>query len=158
MKKFIKENIIVILAITLPIAFLFIILLVSYIPTLFISTDYDFLYSCRNDLQFSIVNEKLKVEQEGKIFLYDAQNNRSREISLDQAKQKRISPISSSPDGINFVSSYERYSADLLFYHSRRENVNYLNQGRINKRINLIGCRDYYRDNINFIGWVLKDN
>lgn len=73
MKEFLKKNFAILLAFILPIALIAIVALSTYIPSLFLSTDYNFIYSsctdganyysyrCDNYLQkrYSVVNNKL---------------------------------------------------------------------------------------------------
>lgn len=75
MKEFLKKNFAIVLAFVLPIALIAIIALSTYLPSLFLSTDYNFVYStctngtnyypyrCDNYLQkrYSIVNNKLVI-------------------------------------------------------------------------------------------------
>lgn len=75
MKEFIKKNFAILLAFILPIALIAIVALSTYLPSLFLSTDYNFVYSsctdgtnyypyqCGNYLQkrYSAVNNKLVV-------------------------------------------------------------------------------------------------
>lgn len=158
MRKFIKDNFIVILAILLPMVFLLTLISVIYIPSLFVSTDYNFLYTCKNQLDYSVIDGNLKFEdREGRIFLYDTDKNYSREISLEKAEEKTISPISTSPDGVNFVSRQPH--RDDFFYYRRRDYNYFLENKRGSKKLDLIGCNlPYRRDNIDFIGWVLNNN
>src|SRR3989338_6472595 len=76
MKEFLKNNFAVVLAFALPIAFIAIIALSAYLPSLFLSTDYNFVYSactdgtnyyphyCNNHHQnrYSVVNGKIAVK------------------------------------------------------------------------------------------------
>ena len=73
MKEFIKKNFAIILAFVLPVALIVVIALSSYLPSLFLSTDYNFVYAsfsdnnysyrCSNYLQsrYSVVNGKLVI-------------------------------------------------------------------------------------------------
>lgn len=75
MKEFIKKNFAIVLAFALPILLIIIIALSTYVPSLFLSTDYNFVYStcdqsttyypyqCDNYLQkrYSVVDNKLVV-------------------------------------------------------------------------------------------------
>ncbi|HEY4496888.1 MAG TPA: hypothetical protein VI432_01940 [Candidatus Paceibacterota bacterium] len=74
MKQFIKKNIVIILAFSLPVLFILIIFLTTFLPSVFISTDYNFIYAtcaegtdyyCGNYLQklYSIQDERLVVNQ-----------------------------------------------------------------------------------------------
>ncbi len=75
MKEFLKKNFAIVLAFVLPVALIAIVALSTYLPSLFFSTDYNFVYSsctdgrnyysyrCDNYLQkrYSVVNNKLVV-------------------------------------------------------------------------------------------------
>src|SRR3989344_810175 len=75
MKEFIKKNFIVLLAFTLPIVLIAVVALSMHLPSLFLSTNYNFIYSsctdgtdyysyrCDNYLQkrYSVVNNRLVV-------------------------------------------------------------------------------------------------
>lgn len=54
MKNFLlKENFAIVLALVLPVAFIVIIALITYLPSLFLSTNYDFVYAiCRDSLHY----------------------------------------------------------------------------------------------------------
>lgn len=76
MEKFIKKNLALSLAFVLPIVLILIIALITYVPSLYVSTDYNFLYascvnsgdyysheSCNSYLQkyYTVVNNRLTV-------------------------------------------------------------------------------------------------
>ena len=76
MKEFIKKNFLILLAFTLPIVFILVIALITYIPQSFISADYNFIYSscfnngryhydCNDYLQrlYSVVDNKLVINE-----------------------------------------------------------------------------------------------
>lgn len=75
MKEFFKKNFVILLAFALPLALIVVVALSAYLPSLFISTDYNFIYStctdgsdyysyqCNNYLQkrYMVVNNRLVV-------------------------------------------------------------------------------------------------
>lgn len=187
MKNLIKDNFIILVAFLLPIALIVIIALVTYLPAIFINTNYNFVYATCNEgedyypyqcgkyLQdkYSVVDGKLVVNNidnklynesnnikenyKARIFLHDTQKNESREITLEEAQTLTLNSLLTSPDGITISSSYDR-GADFIFFFDRDNSYDYyLTKGRSRRKLNLINRDDryYYRDNFQFIGWVL---
>lgn len=191
MKEFIKKNFAILLAFMLPVALIVIIALSTYIPSLFLSTDYNFVYSsctdgtrhysyyyCDNYLQkrYSVVNGELVVndvdptqDSDGdkipdinenytaRIFLHDTEKNESREIVLEEAQMLSLNGLLTSPDGVTVSSNYDR-GGDFLFLIDGNSSYGYyLTKGKSKDKLNLINNDDqyYYRDNFQFIGWVL---
>ena len=144
MKEFLKKNFAILLAFILPIALITIVALSTYLPSLFLSTDYNFIYSsctdgsnysyrCGNYLQkrYSVVNNKLvvkavdldikdiKVGYTARIFLHDTKKNESREITLEKAQSLTLNDLITSPDGLT-VSSRSDRGADFFFIFDGR--------------------------------------
>ncbi len=191
MKEFIKKNIIVILAFLLPITLIIVVALSAYIPSLFVSTDYNFIYSscnipsdyypyqCDNYLQnrFSVVNNKLVVnpidpnqdsDKDGvrdikenynaRIFLHNTEKNESREITIEEAQNLSLNNLLTSPDGITVSTYYDRGADFFPFFGSNSSYGHYLIKGNGKSKLNLINHDDryYYRNNFQFIGWILQ--
>lgn len=183
MKEFFKKNFAVVLAFVLPVALIVIVALSTYLPSLFLSTDYNFVYSsctdpqCHNYLQkrYSVVNNKLVVnnidpaqdsDKDGipdinenytaRIFLHDTKKNESREITLEEAQTLSLSGLLTSPDGVTISSGYDR-GAEFFFFYGGPSYGYYLTKGKRRSKLNLINRdnRYYYRYNFQFIGWVL---
>ncbi|MDO8518360.1 MAG: hypothetical protein Q7S26_03670 [bacterium] len=191
MKDFFKKNFAIVLAFVLPIALIAIIALSTYLPSLFLSTHYNFIYSsctegtnssyrCNNYLQkrFSAVNGKLVVNAidpaqdsdndkipdinenyTARIFLHDTKKNESREITLEEAQVLSLNGLLTSPDGVTVSSHYDRSGGDFFFIFGGGSSSYgyYLTKGKSRSKLNLINRDDryYYRDNFQFIGWVL---
>lgn len=190
MKDFLKNNFALVLAFSLPALLIIVIALSAYLPSLFISTNYNFLYSscvdgtgnysyrCVDYLQkrYSVVDGKLVVNDIGsdqdsdndgipdvkedytaRLFLHDTKSNETREISLEEAKSLSLNELITSPDGVSVSSDYDR-GADVLFLFDRGSSYGYyLVKGNAKSKLNLINDenRYYYRNNFQFIGWVL---
>lgn len=190
MKEFIKKNFAILLAFILPVALIIIVALSTYLPSLFLSTDYNFVYSsctegtnyypyqCYNYLQkrYSLVNNKLVVnsvdpaqdsDRDGvpdikenytaRIFLHDTKKNESREITLEEAQTLTLNDLLTSPDGVTVSSNYDRGHDFFFIFDGGSSYGYYLTKGKSRKKLNLINSdnRYYYRDNFEFIGWVL---
>ena len=186
MGSFIKTHFSIILAFTLPILLIIGVALSVYIPSLFISTNYDFIYTaceyknsyrsyCNNDL-YSVENgrivekevvseddtspKKVVIQEERsyRLFLHDTEKNESREITLEEAKNYELSGLLTSPDGINFSSSYDRNSDIFFLFGSGSSYGHYLTKGNAKKKLNLINDDGsyYYRNSSVFIVWIIK--
>lgn len=184
MNDFLRKNFALLLAFLLPIGLITAVALSMYLPSLFLSTDYDFVYTaCTNGRNYypyrcdSYLKDRYAVE-EGKlvqvtvetaenldeqyvdrIFLHDTKKNESREITLEEAQTLTLNDLLTSPDGITVSSSYDRRGGDVFFLFGGGTSTYgyYLTKGSSKSKINLINTDDryYYRDNFRFIGWVL---
>ena len=191
MKEFLKKNFALLLAFLLPTTLIGIVALSVYLPSIFLSTDYNFVYSscadgtnyypyeCDNYLQkrYSVVNDTLAVhaidpgqdsDSDGvldinenytaRIFLHDTKKNESREITLAEAQTLTFNGLLTSPDGVTVSSDYEGGSDFFLFFDGGSSSYGYyLTKGKSRSKLNLISQDDryYYRDNFQFVGWVL---
>ncbi|MEX1997323.1 MAG: hypothetical protein WEA04_01430 [Candidatus Andersenbacteria bacterium] len=181
MNEFLKKNFAILLAFILPVALIAIIALSTYLPSLFLSTNYNFIYSsctdgtnyyysyrCDNYLQkrYSVVNNKLVAnavdpnQDTARIFLHDTKKNESREITLEEAQTLSLNSLLTSPDGITVSSYYDRNNdGDFFFIFGGGSSSYgyYLTKGKSRSKLNLINRDDQYdyRDNFQFVGWVL---
>jgi hypothetical protein len=186
-KEFLKKNFALVLAFTLPVALIIIIALSTYLPAVFLPTNYDFIYTsctnsinyhCNNYLQrrYSVADEKLVVNAidptqdsdkdgvpdvnegyDARIFFHDTEKNESREITLEEAQKLNLNELLTSPDGVTVSSNYDRGADIFPFFDNRSSHGYYLTKGKSRSKLNLINDDDryYYRDNFQFIGWVI---
>lgn len=190
MNEFFKKNFAIVLAFALPVALIAIVAVSAYVPSLFLSTDYNFIYSscsagtdyytyyCNTYLQkrHAVVDGKLAInsldplqdsDRDGipdvnenytaRIFLHDTQKNESREITLEEAKALTLNGLLTSPDGVTVSGNYDNGDDFLFLFNNSSTFDYYLTKGRSRSRLNLIHHDDryYYRDNFQFIGWIL---
>jgi len=190
MKEFIKKNFALLLAFILPVILIVIVALSTYLPSLFLSTNYNFVYSsctngtnyysyrCDNYLQkrYSVVDSKLVINDidptqdsdnngtpdinenyTARIFLHDTKKNESREITLEEAQTLTFNSLITSPDGVTVSSSYDRGADFFLIFDGGSTYGYYLTKGKSKSKLNLINSNEryYYRNNFQFIGWVL---
>ena len=191
MKRFIKQNFIIILAFLLPVIILVGITAIVYLPSFFLSTDYDFIYlscssnnsrDCDNYIKdrYKITNGKMVInenklpldaDKDGvadvniHIFLHNAKNNNSQELLLKEVKKLSLSDLLTSPDGVTISDGYSRRNSGgglfPFFYDGGGRDYNYyLVKGNSRKKLNLINSarRNYYQNNIHFIGWVMPNS
>lgn len=190
MKEFFKHNFIILLAFALPLALIAILVLSTYLPSLFLSTDYNFLYVtctdgrdpypyyCPNYLQkrYAAVNGKFVVYEVdpaqdsdndkipdinenyiARIFLHDTRKNESREIALEEAKTLTLNGLLTSPDGVTVSADYDRDGDFFFLFDGGSSYGHYLVKGKRRSKLNIINDDDRYsyRNNFQFIGWVL---
>jgi hypothetical protein len=190
MKEFFKQNLTIVLAFSLPLLLIIIVALSTYLPSLFLSTNYNFVYSactdgtnysyynCDNYLQNRLVvvdgklivndiNPTLDSDKDGipdtnenykeRIFLHDTEKNESREITIEEAQGLSLNNLVTSPDGVSVSSDYSHGGEFLFLFDGGSSYGYYLMKGNSKSTLNLIGSDDryYYRNNFQFIGWVL---
>lgn len=192
MKEFLRKNFALLLAFALPMVLIAVVALSAYLPSLFLSTKYNFIYtSCSNGTAYSyygcneylqklyvVENNKLVKRDTGstedtdkdgvldkdekyddRIFLHDTESNESREITLAEAQALTLNNLITSPDGVTVGSAYDRRSGgDFFPFGGGSSTYNYyLTKGDSRKKINLVNSSDryYYRENFQFLGWVL---
>ncbi len=93
-----------------------------------------------------------------RLFVHETSANQSREISPDEARTLLLSDLLTSPDGVAVEREYSG-GGDFLFFSSGRSDWGYfLTRGNARQRLNLINEseRYYYRDDIEFLGWILE--
>lgn len=180
MREFVKKNFTILLACTLPVALITIVALSTYLPSLFFSTDYNFLYSTCTDggnhysnsdrcdtnpqKRYAVVSDKLIVNSTNsnftvRIFFHDTKKNESREITLEEAQTLTLNGLLTSPDSVTISNKNDGGGgADFfIFYGSSYSNGYYLTKGKSRSKINTINSNNqsYYQDNFQFLGWVL---
>jgi len=191
--EFLKKNIAILLAFILPIVLIAVVALSTYLPSLFLSTSYNFVYTscadginyyysdnCDNYLQkrYSVVGNKLVANNidptldsdndktpdinenyTARIFLHDTAKNESREITFEEAQALTLNSLITSPDGVTVSSHYDRNGGDFFFIFGGGSSSYgyYLTKGKSRDKLNLINNTDqyYYRNNFQFVGWVL---
>lgn len=183
--KFIKKNLIVILAFTIPVLFIVGVGLMVYIPESRLKTTYDFIYvSCMGNTQpyygeygcsrdttkkgYSVIENKLvehsdvsdiNAEYMVSIFRFDGDREDSEELSYVEAQKLRLDTSLTSPDGIGFVEGYgnNRNNSFSLFGGGNSYGY-YLTQGRLQKEIILRQDDRRYSngEDIRFMGWIIN--
>ena len=168
MKEFLKKNFVLVLAFVLPVLFIIVVVLGTYLPSRFLKTGYDFIYAtcthetnyyyCDNYLQshYSVVGGRLMVttnpyqdsDNDGildvnenysvRIFYHDTKHNESREITYVEAQQLSLSGLLTSPDGVTVSSGYNRGTDFFIFFGSGSSYEYYLMKGSGRSKLNLV--------------------
>jgi len=185
--EFIKKNITVLLAFLLPILLVLGLAISVFLPGLFLSTQYNFVYATCDiglgDYRYypdyppnctAYLNSLYKVEKtklviqaivsaNGRyiphLFIHDTTNNESREITFAEANDLRLSGLLTSPDGVSVDSGYDRGDRFFMFDMMSSNHDFYLTKGREHHRLNLINSNGRYDsyNNFKFIGWVVPN-
>lgn len=98
-----------------------------------------------------------KTDPQARLFLHNTKSNESREITVAEAQALQFNELLTSPDGVTVTHHYER-GVDLLFFYGGGSSYGYyLTKGDTRSQLNLVNAdnRYSYRNNFQFIGWVL---
>lgn len=164
-----KKHIPLILALAIPILMIIFVAASIYLPGIFFKPKYDFIYLV-GDSYYSqeygeknnklVYNPKLRdyysPPTETKIFYYDINQNKSREISFAEAQILNLDSNSQSPDGFQIVyGSSESGVFPFFFYTNRDYNSRYIQGHNVSRKLNINLARNYY-DQFQFIGWIIR--
>ncbi len=174
MKEFIKKNFILLIAFSLPLVLIAVVAISVYLPSLFLSTSYNFLYSQCHDGRyyyecgykyenyFSVIDGKIVINSTStitrdnngaiklsngysmRIFLHDTEKNESREINIQEAELLTLNNLLTSPDGVTISEDYESSPGFFIFDGGRSSHGYYLTKGRSKAKLNLINNNDRY--------------
>lgn len=148
---------------SVPIGIALLAAVIVYTPRFFANPSYDFIYAhcadyrCRNaftvgsggQIQQKNPSDDSFYETED-LRYYDASEDASRNLTVEDAEQYQLLNSSKSPDG--YVVEREESSSGFLFWGEYSEGW-YMKNGLKKKQIQLANDT-YYSDSINFLGWV----
>ncbi len=169
----IKDNVSLIIGISIPILMIVLVAASIYLPAIFSpQPQFNFLYVTNDDYykgrQYVIENGKL-VKREVKyperytpgiarLLVHNVVANASKEISFEEIQQLSLDPNSKSPDGWEVVYGNRDDSIFSPFSSGRRDyNSMYLRGHNTSKKLNLqipTDSRYYYRHRARFLGWI----
>lgn len=137
---------------------------VVYVPRLLANPTYDFIYvycgdyRCRDsyllDGDHRIVRNADNDEYYDSISslrYYDAEQDATRALTLEEATQYELDGLSKSPDGYTLVR--EETDSGFLFWGEYDAGW-YLKNGTKKQKVTLATQDSYYDDEIDFLGWV----
>jgi hypothetical protein len=179
MKNFLRGNSALVIAFALPILLILIVTVTTYLPSLLLTTKYNFLYATciPNNSTYSyacdtstypryIVQNKKIVESGTKpnntntsrIFYHDTKSNTSREISPEDAKRLTVDEKLTSPDNVTVTDHYQSGVSVFPFFDSNSSYGYYLTNGANKRKLNLISdTNTYYRSDFQFLGWIISE-
>jgi hypothetical protein len=145
--EFIKKNINLFIAISIPILMILFVAASIYLPGIFIKPKFNFLYSCDNyyyDQYYYVQNEKIiknetqKSKKEVKLYIYDVIKNINKEISFEEAQNLNLDPNIKSPDGFEIVYGTKGNGLLPFFFWSEKDYTTlYLTGRNVSKKLNL---------------------
>lgn len=159
-----------ILLFSVPIGIAILVAAMVNVPKLSAHPKYDFVFSycqdydCRDayhvDLAGHITDDNdegtvtgnlLQPEQKSQLRYYDASNDSSRPLSLEQAQRYGLDSSTKSPDG--YTLQYDSNDSGFLFWSEHSDGW-YLGNGVKKKPIHGLNNNSYSQRDIRFIGWV----
>ncbi len=158
-----------ILLFAVPIAIAIFVAGIVYIPRLLANPKSDFIYSLCSDYDcidsFEVNSSKQVTRQESRTFAtelrhknatlryYDSENDSTKSVSLEEARQYRLNTSSKSSDG--YTLTREQGEGGFLFWGDYSSGW-YLKNGAKKKQVDLEGASSDYSQDIKFLGWVEK--
>ena len=168
--EFIKKNIVLVIGMSIPILMIIFVAGSIYLPSFFIKPQYDFIYADGNNPYFSkyeyfIQNGKLEREQKSeyqerlgerdqKLYVYEVEKNKSKEISFEEAQKLTLDPSSTSPDGfeITYGKKSEGFFPIFFWSHTDYETLYIKGHNVISKKLNIQPIGNYLK--FTFLGWI----
>lgn len=175
-----KKNLPVILAFLVPLAVIGVIAISAYLPSVFVSTQYNFLYTtCPNTYDYNcnsylpkrysvvdsrlvqnsltpleyerLTKEELNNQFTARIFLYNTDTHTNTEISFDEAQALTLNPLLTSPDGVTLQHGNTNNTGMFPFFYNNNRDAWFLTKGKARKQLSTVS---YNYNTIVFLGWV----
>lgn len=168
MFKTLKNNISLVLGLSIPVLMILFVAASIYLPRLLApKPKFDFIYEARSgsyyssDFQYSIKDERLvrnnikSREVESKLYLHNIIKNESKEISFEDAQKLLLDSKLKSPDGYEVVGANSTNGRP-TFFSVYNYDDQYLVGHNVNTKINLPGSNssDSGSYKFHFLGWV----
>lgn len=177
-RKSILQNLPLVLGIALPIGFIILVILMTYLPGRGIHPAHDFIYTqdqesmslraYKNEYRVEdnrIVlkptgvvapeREGVVLEEAPRLYRYNHETGAVQEISLEGVRDSMVTAGPTSPDGYNVEYRYSSGGIFNLLGGSSEENGYYLSKGGAGKRLPALSSNEYwYNSNIKVLGWV----
>lgn len=156
-----------ILLFSVPAAIALIAASIVYIPRLLANPTSDFIYAscleyrCNNTYTVDsagVVQASSGTgyyDRDATLHYYDAANDATKSLTLEQAQQYQLNTLSKSPDGYTLMR--EDSNSGFLFWVDYDEGW-YLKNGAKKKRLPLTSTNAYYSRDVMFLGWVTNDD
>lgn len=140
---------------------------VVYVPRMFARPTHDFMYAVCTSYEYC--DTDYGVDDAGHVTAlhanrnrpgangasvlryYNAKDDSSRSLSLEEAKSYTLNTSSKSPDGYSLAK--EDSGRGFLFW-GNYESGWYLKNGAKKKKIDLVTTDSYYTRDVNFLGWI----
>lgn len=169
-----KENIPLIIGLSIPVIMVMVIAGAIYLPSLFIHVDppkYSFMYMSNNTYdgyRYSVKDSHLAREevktknnytppntQAAHIFIYNVKTHENKELSFEEASVIPLNTHIVSPDGFKIENGHRSYGM-FPFYSRSNYYTRYITKEHYSEKINLTSSNTNYYYNFRFLGWLTK--
>ena len=167
----VKNNIPLILGLSIPVLMILFVAASIYLPGLFIQPKFNFLYATGEDSYYndyySVENGRLIKHEIGypkystsptepRLYIHDVAKNESKEVSFNEAQKFALNPSSQSPDGFEIECGSRTYGMFLIFIDSGGDcSTRFIKGHNTSKKLNIqLPGNYYYR--FQFLGWVTE--
>ncbi len=185
LKKNIQKNFYVILAFLIPLILIISVALNIYFSALSVNSSHEFIYTscmkkntdCDNSYRenykenfYSVSNKKIiKNFEEGQVvdekeiekrdipnlFIYNPENNSSREVLFEEIENLKIREQITSPEGVILLYDFDRNPGGFLLFEGGGYDYEFfLAKENKKRKINLISNGTRWEKPIHFIGWI----
>jgi hypothetical protein len=170
-----KKNIPLIVGIAVPLLMIAFVAVSIYLPVFLTKPEYDFIYMSGGygkDYYYEVSNGKIvriAIPQpeappgvfrepnlsDPKIYHYDVSEDKSTELTFEQAQNYSLDTNHKSPDGFEVTSG--NYSSGFPFFGGNYDyNTKYIRGHNSARKLNLTLDGGMYYDNFRLMGWVKK--
>ncbi len=171
-----KQNLPLIVGVSIPILMIALLAVSIYLPRLFIVPRFDLLYVSTDDNNRGsrylvegggLIKTKNKIPGRYKrylppggssLYVYNVDTNKVTEVSFEEAQKLNLDPSIESPDGFEVVCGNRDNGVFLFFLGANQDcSDRYLSGHNVSKKLNLKLNSSSAYDNFRFLGWVEKD-
>jgi hypothetical protein len=166
--QFVKQNIALVLGLSIPVAMILFIAAMVYVPQLYIQPQYSFIYAT-NDNRYDEYGYRVEGDRivyqprisedinhsytEPTLYVYDVETNRSRQITLEDAQLYRLDSSTESPDGFKVVRGGS--GGDFIFFFGGGYDPSHYLVGQgVSKKLNIDESSNYW--DFHLVGWIKK--
>ena len=170
-----KENITLIIGLSIPVVMVLFIAGAIYLPSLFVNVDppkYSFMYMTNNnygEYNYSVKKNTLsrkKIERknnayssqqrQARFFIHNIKTHKNKELSFEEAALVFLNSDIESPDGFKIENSHRSYGF-FPFYSRRNYYTRYITKDNYAEKIKLHTNSTNYYYNFRFLGWLTKE-
>lgn len=167
-----KNNISLIIGISIPIFMILLIAVSIYLPSFFApAPQFDFLYSVGDNyspsrhygvengvlVKYEVKHPQHYTPQAVRFFIHDVSGNTDQEVSFEEAQKLRLNANIKSPDGYKVVYGSREYGFFPIFFSGGHDyNTMYLKGHNTSRKLEFEQSGDglYYYHGRHFLGWI----
>ncbi len=151
----------------MPVFAVVLVLGIVYLPRLLLQPEYNFLYVANSypvGPQYFVKDQGLlKIQEEyghnslwevPKLYVYDTRNDKSKEVSYEEAMKFKLDSSNTAPDGYKIIRRKEGESGSRSIFSYERSVISHYIRGKgLFKRLKLQGQSRFF-DLVYFVGWI----